>query len=637
MSVAGKGAPRPPSILASMEIIPDKRKVVGLVEQAYDGKLCLPNFQRDFVWTREEVADLVRSIVRGYFIGSLLLLRCDPNNPPFAPIFLRGSEPPSREPKPELLVLDGQQRLSSLIYALTAPDLSLKDSSQRRWFFVNLDVLLSEPDSDEVVFDRARRELRGLDAVATQYEQRILPCTRLFNQQSFYQWRDGFDDWLRNTMPERLDQYRNEWRDGWTSAVTAFQTFEAPLVELPRVDESDTAAIGRVCAIFEKLNSTGVALSVYDLLTARLYRSGIRLHDLWNEACARHPRLRAWSGGKADHYSFGVLVLRTLALLRGLDPKPRILINLEPANFEDDWRRAAAAIDRALELVMLVGPDGFGVFAEKWLPGFGLIPILAALRAEIDSRRLGDQERAQLRRWYWCNVFLERYSSAVESKSRKDYVEMTRYWFEGGPEPAVFEEAQNWIGAPGFRIRGSASFASAVYSGVFCLLALRNARDWRRGENIQLQELQDHHIFPQAYLKRHAITKRIDVNTIANRTLISDETNGRIKDKAPADYVADVEIFPQGATPALLAPHFIDGGTLPDLEAATEGLPNDQAATLYERFLQAREAAIISAIRQVCGITAMTLRVEQPIELDEVAADVAAGGGPEDELELATA
>src|ERR1700686_5187299 len=160
-----------------MEIIPDKRKVVGLVEQAFDGRICLPNFQRDFVWTREEVADLVRSIVRGYFIGSLLLLRCDPNNPPFAPIFLRGSQPPNREPKPELLVLDGQQRLSSLIYALTAPDLSLKDSSQRRWFFVNLDVLLTDPDSDEIVFDRARRELRGLDTEATQYEQRILPCT----------------------------------------------------------------------------------------------------------------------------------------------------------------------------------------------------------------------------------------------------------------------------------------------------------------------------------------------------------------------------------------------------------------------------------------------------------------------------
>ena len=180
--------------------------------------------------------------------------------------------------------------------------------------------------------------------------------------------------------------YRSVWRDGWTKAIAAFQTFEVPLVELPRVDDSDNESIGRVCAIFEKLNSTGVDLSVYDLLTARLYRSDIRLHDLWSEACRTHPRLRSWSKGKADEHKFGVLVLRTLALLRGLDPKPRILIDLLPTGFEDDWRRAAAPSSEHWNS-FLVGPDGFGVFAEKWLPGFGLVPILAALRAEIDARR----------------------------------------------------------------------------------------------------------------------------------------------------------------------------------------------------------------------------------------------------------
>jgi hypothetical protein len=605
-----------------VEIIPDKRKVVGLVEQAHEGKICLPNFQRDFVWAREEVADLVRSIVRGYFIGSLLLLRCEPTNPPFAPVFLRGAKPAYREARPELLVLDGQQRLSSLIYALTAPDLSLKDSSQRRWFFVNLDVLLSEPDSDDVVFDRAKRELRGLDTTIAQYEQRMLPCTVLLSQQAFYRWRDGYEDWLRTNHPDQVERYRSDWRDGWTSAATAFQTFEAPLVELPRIDDSDSEAIGRVCAIFEKLNSTGVDLSVYDLLTARLYRSGIRLHDLWTEACRSHHRLRAWSNGKADEHKFGVLVLRTLALLRGLDPKPRILINLSPVDFEKDWRRAARAIERALELITLVGPDGFGVFAEKWLPGFGLVPILAALRAEIEDRRLGRTEREDLRHWYWCNVFMERYSSAVESKSRKDYLEMTRHWFEDGPEPEVFHDARNIIGAPGFRVRSSASYASAVYSGLFCLLALRNARDWRRGEDIRLQELQDHHIFPQAYLKQQKITKRVDVNTIANRTLISDQTNGKIKAKAPATYLADAEVFPSGASDELLGPHFIDHRTRALLEQAEETTTDEDVADLYQRFLQAREAAMIEEIRRVCGIT--PTKGDGPVETDEPAADIEA-------------
>src|SRR4051812_13373417 len=145
--------------------MPDKRKLVRLVEQAYEGRLCLPNFQRDFVWPRDQVADLIRSVLRRYYIGSLLLLRCDPEHPPFAPIFVRGAKPSHHEPRPDLLILDGQQRLTSLLYALTAPNLTLKNSSQRRWFFVNLDLLLREPDNDEVVFDLASKELDGLDSL----------------------------------------------------------------------------------------------------------------------------------------------------------------------------------------------------------------------------------------------------------------------------------------------------------------------------------------------------------------------------------------------------------------------------------------------------------------------------------------
>jgi hypothetical protein len=537
-------------------------------------------------------------------------------------VFLRGSKPPAQDPRPELLILDGQQRLSSLIYALTAPDLSLKDSSQRRWFFVDLDVLLNEPDSDEVVFDRAKRELRGLDKREVQYEQRILPCTELLTEKAFYKWRDDYEDWLRQADPETFEVYREKWRGVWTSAVNAFKTFEVPLVELPRVDDSDSESIGRVCAIFEKLNSTGVDLSVYDLLTARLYRDSIKLHDLWAEAVNAHQLLRTWSKGKADVHKFGVLVLRTLALLRGLDPKPRILIDLEPEGFEDDWRRAAAAMERALELATRVGPDGFGVFAEKWLPGFGLIPILAALRARIEDQKLGEQERADLRRWYWCNVFMERYSSAVESKSRKDYLEMTRHWLEDGPEPECFREAEDLIGAPGFRIRDSASYASARYSGVFCLLALRNARDWRRGEDIVLQELQDHHIFPKAYLQRHRITKRVDVNSVANRTLISNETNGRIKDKAPAGYIASTEIFPSGATRELLEPHFIDEGATKSLQAALDSLPEQEIEVIYQDFLQKRQAAIVAEIRKVCGIASPPPATEETLDEDEIAPDI---------------
>jgi hypothetical protein len=194
---------------------------------------------------------------------------------------------------------------------------------------------------------------------------------------------------------------------------------------------------------------------------------------------------------------------------------------------------------------------------------------------------------------------------------------MMAHWFGDGPEPDVLADARTWIGGPGFRVRGSASYASAVYSGVFCLLAIQHAQDWRRGESIQLQELQDHHIFPQAYLKRHGISKKAELNTIANRTLISNETNGKIRDKAPADYLADTGIFPTDLRPELLEPHFIAGASLEAMHGAAEVLPDEQIAEIYERFLTAREAAIIAEVRHVCGIDAATPSLTSPDEEPE--------------------
>ncbi len=80
------------------------------------------------------------------------------------------------------------------------------------------------------------------------------------------------------------------------------------------------------------------------------------------------------------------------------------------------------------------------------------MPILAALRAQIDDNKFGQTERDELRRWYWSNVFLERYSSAVESKSRKDYQEMTRHWFDDGPEPEVSRITLRRFASPSWRL-----------------------------------------------------------------------------------------------------------------------------------------------------------------------------------------
>jgi hypothetical protein len=131
---------------------------------------------------------------------------------------------------------------------------------------------------------------------------------------------------------------------------------------------------------------------------------------------------------------------------------------------------------------------------------------------------------------------------------------------------------------------------------------LDGARDWKRGENLQLQELQDHHIFPRAYLRRHRLTTKTDVNTIVNRTLISDETNGEIRDKAPAAYVDDTDVIPSRARDDRLLPHFLGPAAVRAMHRATDALSDASVAKVYEDFLNAREEAIISEVRRICSV-----------------------------------
>ena len=87
-----------------------------------------------------------------------------------------------------------------------------------------------------------------------------------------------------------------------------------------------------------------------------------------------------------------------------------------------------------------------------------------------------------------------------------------------------------------------------------------------------------------------------------NRTLISDKTNAKVKDRAPADYLASRDSFPSGATSELLRPHFVADTALEALQAATEEDEQSEVSNHYEAFRAAREAAIIEEIRSVCGI-----------------------------------
>lgn len=267
--------------------------------------------------------------------------------------------------------------------------------------------------------------------------------------------------------------------------------------------------------------------------------------------------------------------------------KSKRLIEMDTANFEEDWDRASAAMERALERVTSTAAEGFGVFNRRWLPYKTILPVLAAITETLRESNAGADAYAALRRWYWTSVFLGRYTGATETVAYADFLDIMRHVRGEKEEPNVFAEARSQIVQnAGFSLRGTSRVSAADYKGVMKLIALGGAKDFANNDGITFQELDDHHIFPQAFLKNERGTTGDGANTIVNRTLIAGVTNRKISKKKPSDYLHS--IIPDDHREAILDSHLVDA----EARAAME---EDD----YEAFLAAREEALIFEIRQL--------------------------------------
>lgn len=568
-----------------MDVAVDKKPILDLIKSAQEGKVVLPEFQRDFVWPREDIRDLLVSILSDYYIGSFLLLRTDNEHLPFEPRTIAGVDTAVNLLRPEFMVLDGQQRMTALHYALAAPDVPLRDTKRAYRYFLDLTKLGEGKVDQAVTYERGDKCAELLER-EHQFKTFVVPFTELLK---FDDWVDVCDNyWYAQNDREKYDAFRTANRK-WKATVRRFEEYRVPVNEIEKVAPDDLNRIAEVCAIFEKLNSTGVPLSVFDLMTARLYRFGVHLRELWEEAKDISDLLNEFS--ENDIYGYQVLLLRTVALRRGLDVKAKTLIAMDATKFQDDWYEAVDALELALKRVHSTNEDGFGAFAPKWLPYSTMLPVLAASLAYIKKNRLGDDAFGALRKWYWGSAFIERYAGAVESTTYRDYSDLIARFDNPKFVPVAFKEIDDQLlNNPKFSLLGEAR-VNSVYKAVMNLMAIRGAKDFRSGESIDFHTLNDHHIFPDGMLKNikragQRVYGNDQINTIVNRTLISDDTNRLISDKKPSDYI--VGVIPAQKRPRILSSHFVD----------TDGM-NAMERDNYEDFLEHREAAILSCLRDI--------------------------------------
>jgi predicted transport protein len=485
----------------------DKKPLTYFLDQIHNRDLALPDFQRSFVWDPESTRELIASIVRSFPAGNLLLMQGGAQV--FAPRAFEQA-PSLNGITPSFLVLDGQQRLTSLYQAFAGV------GSHR--FFLNVQELLEGLDVDEAVEVYAESRARKWLDLKDQAQDLMLPLNAI---RSFAEWKDDVLDLRNDEDRKKMSQRFNEIDKEYVHPVEQYQ--------FPVTTLSASTPVEAVCTIFETLNRTGVKLSVFELITARAFAHEIRLRDMWDDARNAHQALADFN---VDPY----YALQATALREVRSAKRSAVLALGIDSIVELWDEVVAGMGAALELLR----NECGVLTPRQLPYITMVVTMGATWhaiSEATGPGVGARQ-AKLKRWFWCSVFNGEYENSPNSTAERDARELLD-WFSGGDEPSAINEfrfePQRWADITGRQ--------RALYRGTMALLMSKAPRDFHEGQIltkpiIDGKAVDDHHLFPRAYLA--SIGKGHLPDSVLNHTLIDKITNIRIGKSAPSDYLGEM-------------------------------------------------------------------------------------------------
>lgn len=529
--------------------VTDAMPLSGLLNQAHSGALQLPDFQRGWVWDDSHIRSLLASVSLSYPIGAVMTLRNGNPDVRFKPRVLEGVTTPAPT-DPELLLLDGQQRTTSLYQALRsgAPvatrDTRGNDMSRRYFADIHAcidpqvdreDAIVSVPADGTVTTFRGEVTL-DVSTREAQIAAHMFPLDIVLDSPETTRWQLAF---LDPDPSGRLPV----WIAFNEAVIAPFTRYRVPTIELARATPKEA-----VCQVFEKVNTGGVSLTVFELLTATYAADDFNLRDDWDTRRALFDEYAVLRQFRATDFLQLLTLLTTrhrraehLAARPGDERAPAVsckrrdVLRLEV----EDYRCWA---DAATQTMMRVARflHGERIFTAGDLPyGTQLVP-LAAIMTVLGERADSHSAGQKLRQWFWCGVFGEMYGGSTETRFALDLQDVVP-WIDGGEEPRTVRESQFQAS----RLLTLRSRNSAAYKGLYAQQMKRGARDFRSGNAIDVlayfeDRLDVHHIFP----KRWYVENQVPVgyaDCIVNKTVIDARTNRRIGGRAPSDYLTRIE------------------------------------------------------------------------------------------------
>jgi hypothetical protein len=501
--------------------------MLQLVDQLESGLLALPDFQRSFVWAPDATRELIVSIIRSFPAGALLFLQ---GGSTFKARAVEAAGTLSIQPS--YLVLDGQQRLTSLYQALAGV-------GQSR-FFLDVGALISGSEVDDAVRVLAADRAAHLASRQAQADALVMPLEAV-RDGGMARWRDEV---IALRDEEDPDHLRNLLYGIENTYLMPLRQYRFPVTVLP-----DSTALEAVCTIFETLNRTGKPLTPFELISARAFAGGLSLYDYWSAARAQYPILDDFD---IEPY----YLLQVVALRLGRSPKRSSVLALTADEIETSWSNAVVDMAAAIKLLR----DECGVLVSKWLPYRPmLIPLASAWRVVADASG-PDQGamRTKLKQWFWCASFSGEYDSSSVTLAERDAPAL-REWLAGGEAPPVVShpgwDAERW--------RSVTVRQQGLYRATIALTLTGHPRDFHTAapltqDVIEAGKVDDHHVFPRGYLKDVGLGGEVD--SVLNHVLIDRATNISIGKKAPSVYLEEIRKTLGAELDAVLASHHLPTG-----------------------------------------------------------------------------
>ncbi|ASC70364.1 hypothetical protein XM38_013020 [Halomicronema hongdechloris C2206] len=576
-----------------------KEGLSDLLRSIRKGDIQLPDFQRGWVWDDEHVRSLLASISLSYPIGAVMMLQTGNEDVKFKARPIEGVQL-SSPVEADRLILDGQQRLTSLFQALNAerPVLTrdLRGRPIYRWYYLDMeavlnpnvereDAVVSLPDTRQVKNFRGE-VIEDYSTPEKEYERGLFPISQVFDCSNWQEGHQEYWDYDKDKI-KLFSQFNKE-------IIKRFEQYQVPVISLGKETPKEA-----VCQVFEKVNTGGVSLTVFELLTATFAAEDYLLRQDWADRKARLTEFRILEYIESTDFLQSVTLVASLQRQKaaitsgtlpekapGISCKRRDILRLTLEEYQTWADPITRGFQEAAKLL-----HGQKMFTARDIPYKTQLVPLAAIFTVLGEKALNHGVRQKLIRWYWCGVFGELYGSAIESRFAKDLPEVLA-WVDGGPEPDTVAAA-NFI--PG-RLLGLKTRNSAAYKGIYALLMQDGAPDFRSGipinEQVYFDEKIDiHHIFPQDWCRKAGLdSKRYD--SVINKTPLSAGTNRRVSNNPPSKYLATLQKsaeISKERMDAILAEHLIP--------------PDALRANDFEHFFSAREAALLDRIGKAMGKT----------------------------------